>query len=139
MKRQILVTSALPYANGPIHLGHLVEYTQTDIFVRFQRARGHRVAYLCADDTHGAAIMIRAQKEGRTPEALIGDMAASHQRDFAAFGMSFDHYGSTHSQANREQCAHIWAGLRQRELVVEREVQRLYDPVQRTFLADRFV
>ena len=139
MSDPVIVTSALPYANGPIHLGHLVEYIQTDIFARYQRLRGHRVAYLCADDTHGAAIMIRAQKEGRTPEALIADMAVQHQRDFAAFGMSFEHFGSTNSAANFEQCTHIWRQLRARGLVVERAVERLYDPVQRTFLADRFV
>ncbi len=139
MSRQILVTSALPYANGPIHLGHLVEYIQTDVFVRFQRLRGHRVAYLCADDTHGTAIMIRAQKEGRTPEQLIADMAVQHQRDFAAFGMSFDHYGSTNSPANLAIATGIWQRLRERQLVVERSVERLYDPVQKTFLADRFV
>ncbi|MBL8753170.1 MAG: methionine--tRNA ligase [Planctomycetes bacterium] len=139
MTRQILVTSALPYANGPIHLGHLVEYIQTDVFARFQRLRGHRVAYLCADDTHGTAIMIRAQKEGRTPEQLIADMAVQHQRDFAAFGMSFDHYGSTNSPANLAIATGIWQQLRQRQLVVERSVERLYDPVQKTFLADRFV
>lgn len=139
MSRQILVTSALPYANGPIHLGHLVEYIQTDVFARFQRLRGHRVAYLCADDTHGTAIMIRAQKEGRTPEQLIADMAVQHQRDFAAFGMSFDHYGSTNSKANLEIATGIWRNLRARNLVVERSVERLYDPVQKTFLADRFV
>lgn len=139
MSRQILVTSALPYANGPIHLGHLVEYIQTDVFARFQRLRGHRVAYLCADDTHGTAIMIRAQKEGRTPEQLIADMAVQHQRDFAAFGMSFDHYGSTNSPANLAIATGIWQRLRERQLVVERSVERLYDPVQKTFLADRFV
>ena len=139
MPRQILVTSALPYANGPIHLGHLVEYLQTDIFVRFQRLRGHRVAYVCADDTHGTAIMIRAQKEGRTPEQLIGDMAIAHQRDFAAFGISFDHYGSTNSKTNYDFCKEIWAALRKAGLVVTRSVERLYDPVQKTFLADRFV
>jgi methionyl-tRNA synthetase len=139
MPRQILVTSALPYANGPIHLGHLVEYLQTDIFVRFQRLRGHRVAYVCADDTHGTAIMIRAQKEGRTPEQLIGDMAIAHQRDFAAFGISFDHYGSTNSKTNYDFCKEIWAALRKAGLVVARSVERLYDPVQKTFLADRFV
>ncbi|HEX6811898.1 MAG TPA: methionine--tRNA ligase [Planctomycetota bacterium] len=139
MPRQILVTSALPYANGPIHLGHLVEYLQTDIFVRFQRLRGHRVAYLCADDTHGTAIMIRAQKEGRTPEQLISDMAIAHQRDFAAFDVSFDHYGSTNSSANRDFCRDIWAALRKADLVVARAVERLYDPKQKTFLADRFV
>ncbi|HEU4418473.1 MAG TPA: class I tRNA ligase family protein, partial [Planctomycetota bacterium] len=139
MPRQILVTSALPYANGPIHLGHLVEYLQTDIFVRFQRLRGHRVAFVCADDTHGTAIMIRAQKEGRTPEQLIGDMAIAHQRDFAAFGISFDHYGSTNSSTNYDYCKDIWTALRKAGLVVMRSVERLYDPVQKTFLADRFV
>ncbi|HEU4418996.1 MAG TPA: methionine--tRNA ligase [Planctomycetota bacterium] len=139
MPRQILVTSALPYANGPIHLGHLVEYLQTDIFVRFQRLRSHRVAYVCADDTHGTAIMIRAQKEGRTPEQLIGDMAVAHQRDFAAFGIAFDHYGSTNSSTNYDYCKDIWAALRKAGLVVARSVERLYDPVQKTFLADRFV
>jgi len=123
MTRQILVTSALPYANGPIHIGHLVEYVQTDIFVRFQRLRGHKVAFMCADDTHGAAIMIRAQKEGRTPEEVIGDMAESHQRDFAAFGISFDHYGSTNSTANFETCKSIWAALNEAELVTERTVE----------------
>jgi methionyl-tRNA synthetase len=139
MTRQLLVTSALPYANGPIHLGHLVEYIQTDIFVRFQRLRGQRVAYLCADDTHGTAIMIRAQKEGRTPEALIAEMAVAHQRDFAAFGVSFDHYGSTNSKANYDVCTGIWQALRAANMVVERTVERLFDPVQKTFLADRFV
>jgi methionyl-tRNA synthetase len=139
MTRQLLVTSALPYANGPIHLGHLVEYIQTDVFARFQRLRGHRVAYLCADDTHGTAIMIRAQKEGRTPEQLIADTAVQHQRDFAAFGVSFDHYGSTNSPANFAICSGIWSNLRAAGMVVERSVERLYDPVQQTFLADRFV
>ncbi len=139
MPRQILVTSALPYANGSIHLGHLVEYLQTDVFVRFQRLRGHRCIYLCADDTHGTAIMIRAQKEGRTPEALIAAMSTEHQRDFAAFGISFDHFGSTNSASNYAVCKGIWSALRQRGLVIEREVQRLYDPQQQTFLADRFV
>ena len=139
MPRQILVTSALPYANGSIHLGHLVEYIQTDIWARFQRLCGHEVGYMCADDTHGAAIMIRAQKEGRTPEALIASMSEEHQRDFAAFGISFDHYGSTNSQANKAVCDGIWRRLRERGMVVERQVQRLFDPVQKTFLADRFV
>ncbi len=139
MPRQILVTSALPYANGSIHLGHLVEYIQTDIWARFQRLCGHEVGYMCADDTHGAAIMIRAQKEGRTPEALIASMSEEHQRDFAAFGISFDHYGSTNSPANKAVCDGIWRRLRERGMVVERQVQRLFDPVQKTFLADRFV
>jgi methionyl-tRNA synthetase len=139
MQRQILVTSALPYANGPIHLGHLVEYIQTDVFVRFQRLRGNRCIYMCADDTHGTAIMIRARQEKRTPEALIADMSIAHQRDFKAFAISFDHYGSTHSEDNRRVCAGIWQQLRQRNLVENREVERLYDPVAKMWLADRFV
>ena len=137
--RQILVTSALPYANGHIHLGHLVEYIQTDIWVRFQRMRGARVIYMCADDTHGTAIMIRARQEGRTEEQLIADMNAAHRRDFAGFQIAFDHYGSTHSQRNREYCAEIWAALRKKNFVVEREVTQLFDPKAGVFLADRFV
>lgn len=139
MTRKILVTSALPYANGHIHLGHLVEYIQTDIWVRFQRLRGHEVAYMCADDTHGTAIMIRAEKEGRTPEDLIAEMSEAHQRDFAAFGVSFDHYGSTNSEANRELAHGIWARLKEQGLVVQRAVPRLYDEQKKMFLADRFV
>ena len=139
MMRQILVTSALPYANGHIHLGHLVEYIQTDIFVRFQRLRGHKVAYMCADDTHGTAIMIRAEKEGITPEEVIAKMSESHQRDFAAFGISFDHYGSTNSAANRAVGEGIWQKLIDQNLVVEKAVPRLFDKEKQMFLADRFV
>ena len=137
--RKILVTSALPYANGHIHLGHLVEYIQTDIWVRFQKLAGNRCIYLCADDTHGTAIMIRARQEGRSEEALIAAMQAAHVRDFAGFQIEFDHYGSTHSPANRALCAEIWAALRKAGLIAEREVTQLYDPVAGTFLADRFV
>jgi methionyl-tRNA synthetase len=137
--RRILVTSALPYANGHIHIGHLVEYIQTDIWVRFQRLRGHRVIYLCADDTHGTAIMIRAKQEGRTEEQLIADMSLAHQRDFAGFQVAFDHYGSTNSPSNRVLCAEFWQALRARGLVVEREVTQLFDPEAGVFLADRFV
>lgn len=137
--RRILVTSALPYANGHIHLGHLVEYIQTDIWVRFQRLRGAQVVYICADDTHGTAIMIRARQEGRSEEAVIADMQAAHQRDFAGFEVAFDHYGSTHSQANRELCATFWKSLRGAGLVSERPVSQLFDPKAGTFLADRFV
>src|SRR5215471_119754 len=100
--RRMLVTSALPYANGPIHLGHLVEYLQTDIWVRFQKLRGNRCIYICADDTHGTAIMIRARREGRSEESLITEMRLQHIRDFAGFGIGFDHYGSTHSAMNRQ-------------------------------------
>jgi len=101
MTRQILVTSALPYANGPIHIGHLVEYIQTDIWVRFQKFIGNRCVYLCADDTHGTAIMISAKKAGVTEEAFIARMNQEHQRDFAGFQIAFDNYGSTHSPENR--------------------------------------
>ncbi|HWB11398.1 MAG TPA: methionine--tRNA ligase [Pirellulales bacterium] len=137
--RRILVTSALPYANGHIHIGHLVEYIQTDIWVRFEKLMGHRCVYICADDTHGTAIMIRARQEGRSEEALIADMKAAHERDFAGFNIVFDNYGSTHSRENRELCGEVWAGLRKAGLVFEREVTQLYDPVAKTFLADRFV
>lgn len=137
--RRILVTSALPYANGPIHLGHMVEYIQTDIWVRFQKLAGNRCIYLCADDTHGTAIMMRARQEGRSEEALIAEMSERHQRDFAAFEIGFDHYGSTHSADNRALCAEFWTALRAAGLVIEREVTQLYDPVEGTFLADRFV
>jgi len=138
-KHPIVVTSALPYANGPIHLGHLVEYLQTDIWVRFQRLRGHRVIYLCADDTHGTAIMISAQKEAITEEELIARMHQAHLDDFGRFYIEFDNYGSTHSEENRELCGRIWVALRQSGLVREQEVAQLYDPVKGLFLADRFV
>ncbi len=137
--RRILVTSALPYANGHIHLGHLVEYIQTDIFVRFQKLRGHRAIYLCADDTHGTAIMIRAQAEGRSEQELIAGMREAHLADFAGFQIAFDHYGSTDSLANRTLCGELWQSLRDRGLVVSRDVQQLFDPQAGVFLADRFV
>ena len=137
--RRILVTSALPYANGQIHLGHLVEYIQTDIFVRFQKLRGHEAVYLCADDTHGTAIMIRARAEGRSERDLIAAMRDDHLADFAGFGVQFDHYGSTDSDANRRLCGEIWKSLRDKGLVVSRDVQQLFDPKAGVFLADRFV
>src|SRR5262249_27637868 len=104
-ERRILVTAALPYANGHIHLGHLVEYNQTDILVRFHKLRGNRCNVLCADDTHGTAIMIRARQEERSEEALIAEMKEAHERDFAGFDIQFDNYGSTNSAENREYCA----------------------------------
>ncbi len=137
--RRILVTSALPYANGHIHLGHLVEYIQTDIWVRFQKLRGNRCVYICADDTHGTAIMIRARQEGRPETELIADMREAHLRDFAAFDIEFDNYGSTNSESTRQYCHEIWAALRKKGLIVERDVTQLYDPKAQTFLADRFV
>ena len=137
--RRILVTSALPYANGHIHLGHLVEYIQTDVFVRFQKLRGHEAIYLCADDTHGTAIMIRARAEGRGERELIADMRSAHLADFAGFQVAFDHYGSTDSEANRRLCGELWQALRDKNLVITRDVRQLYDPQAGVFLADRFV
>ena len=137
--RNILVTSALPYANGHIHIGHLVEYLQTDIWVRFQKMRGNRAVYICADDTHGTAITIRARQEGRSEEEVIGEMAAAHQRDFAGFGIEFDHYGSTNSEANRAQCTEIWQALRDADMIVEKEIEQLYDTEEGMFLQDRMV
>jgi methionyl-tRNA synthetase len=138
-QRRILVTSALPYANGPIHIGHLVEYIQTDIWVRFQKLRGHRCIYVCADDTHGTAIMIRARREGRSEVDLIASMKEAHQRDFAGFGIEFDNYGSTNDPENRELCGQFWTSMREAGLIVEHDVEQLFDPEAKTFLADRFV
>ena len=137
--RRLLVTAALPYANGPIHIGHMLEFIQTDIWARFQRLRGHRVVWAWADDTHGTSVMMRARREGRPEEELIADMAEQHQRDFRGFGLSYDHYGSTNSEATREYCHVIWQRLREAGLVESRDVKQLYDPEAETFLADRFV
>jgi methionyl-tRNA synthetase len=139
MSRRLLVTSALPYANGHIHIGHLVEYLQTDMWVRFQRLRGNQATYLCADDTHGTAIMIAARKAGQPESALLAEMSAAHQRDFADFGIRFDHYGSTDAPENRELVYDIWRKLRAGGHVDEKVVEQLYDPQAGAFLADRFV
>lgn len=138
-QRRILVTAALPYANGHIHIGHLVEYIQTDIWVRFQKLRGRRCIFICADDTHGTAIMLRARQEGRPETAVIADMRDAHIRDFAGFDIEFDNYGSTNSPENRDLCHRFWSSLRTANLVAERDVTQLYDPQAGTFLADRFV
>ncbi|MEK7712348.1 MAG: class I tRNA ligase family protein, partial [Pseudomonadota bacterium] len=138
-KRRILVTSALPYANGAIHLGHLVEYIQTDIWVRFQKLRGHECWYVCADDTHGTPIMLRAQKEGVTPEQLIERMGAEHQRDFADFNIDFDNYYSTHSAENRTLAETIYKRLHDAGHIAKRTIQQAYDPVKQMFLPDRFI
>src|SRR5688572_13306365 len=126
IQRHILVTAALPYANGHIHLGYLLEAIQTDIWVRFQKLRGHRCIYLCADDTHGTAIMIRARQEGRTEEQLIADMQATHEQDLSGFDIAHDNYGSTHSPENRAICEEIWSSIRKAGLVKERDVEQLY-------------
>jgi len=138
-QRRILVTSALPYANGPIHLGHLVEYIQTDIWVRFQKLQGHECWYVCADDAHGTPIMLRAQQEGITPEELIARMHAEHRRDFADFLVDFDNYHSTHSSENRELVTMIYRRLRDAGHVSRRTIQQAYDPVKEMFLPDRFI
>jgi methionyl-tRNA synthetase len=137
--KRILVTSALPYANGPIHIGHLVEYIQTDIWVRFQKLQGNRCVYVCADDTHGTAIMISARKAGISEEQFIAKVSEEHQRDFAGFQIQFDNYGSTNSAENRELCGIFWSKLRAAGLVKEKNVDQLFDTQAGTFLADRFV
>ena len=137
--RKILVTSALPYANGPIHIGHLVEYIQTDIWVKFQKLRGNECIYLCADDTHGTAIMMSAQRTGCTEEEWIAKISEEHQRDFAGFGIEFDNYGSTNSPENYELCKQFWQAFRDAGLVKQEAVTQLFDDEKGIFLADRFV
>ena len=138
-QRNILVTSALPYANGPIHLGHMLEYIQTDIWVRFQKLRGHNCTYVCADDAHGTAIMLKAEQLGRTPEQQIAQVKQEHERDFAAFLVGFDNYYSTHSEENRALSNLIYARNRDKGYIVTREITQLFDPEKQMFLADRFV
>ena len=139
MSRKILVTSALPYANGSIHLGHLVEYIQTDIWVRFQKMQGHTCHYVCADDTHGTPIMLRAEKEGITPEQLIDRVWHEHKADFDGFHVAFDHYGSTNSVETKEYAETIYRKLKDAGLIEVRSVEQFYDPVKQMFLPDRFI
>jgi methionyl-tRNA synthetase len=138
-KRRILVTSALPYANGNIHLGHLVEYLQTDIWVRFQKARGHECRYMCADDTHGTPIMISARQQGITPEELVGRMHERHSRDFADFLIEFDNYYTTNSPENREFAELIYTRLRDKGHIAERTIEQAYCPEDKMFLPDRMI
>ena len=137
--RQILVTSALPYANGPIHIGHLVEYIQTDIWVRFQKLRGHACWYVCADDAHGTPIMLRAQAEGISPEGLIEQVGREHRADFADFHIGFDNYHSTHSEENRRLATLIYERNRDAGHIARRTITQLYDPEKGMFLPDRFI
>ncbi len=137
--RRILVTAALPYANGPIHIGHLVEYIQTDIWVRFQKLRGHRCIFMWADDTHGTAIMKSARLHHCTEEEFIARMSKEHRRDFDGFQIEYDHYSSTHSEVNRQFCHEIWGALESADLVSQRKVVELFDPETGEGLPDRFV
>ena len=139
MSRELVVTCALPYANGPLHLGHLVGYIQGDIFTRAQRLSGSTAHFVCADDTHGTPIMLAAEKAGMTPEAYIAGVQASHERDFADFGVAFDHYDSTNSPRNRALTEAIYTKLDNNGHIKRRSVAQLYDPVKGMFLPDRFV
>lgn len=137
--REIVVTSALPYANGPIHIGHMLEYVQTDIWARFQKLRGHDCIYVCADDAHGTPVMLRAQAEGVTPEQLIERMHQEHLRDFSDFGVAFDNYYSTHSEENRFFSEYIYIQLREAGHIRRRVISQAYDPKAEMFLPDRFI
>ena len=137
--RKILVTSALPYANGAIHLGHMVETIQTDIWVRFQKQRGHHCVYVCADDAHGTAIMLTAEKKGITPEQQIDTVRAEHEADFSDFLVEFDNYHSTHSPENETISASIYQALKSTGKIAERSIVQAYDPEKNMFLADRYI
>ncbi len=139
MTRNALVTNALPYANGPLHLGHLVGYIQADIWVRARRMMGEKVWYVCADDTHGTPIMLAAEKAGVTPETFIANIQAGHERDFAAFGVDFDHYDSTNSATNRELTEALYAKLDAAGHISRRSVAQFYDPAKGMFLPDRYI
>ena len=138
-KKQILVTSALPYANGAIHLGHMLEYIQTDIWARFQRSQGHECYFAWADDAHGTPVMLSARAEGTTPEELIDRMNEEHKTDFRDFGISFDNYSSTHSEYNREQVEYIYKRLDEGGYIERRNIKQLYDEEEGMFLPDRFI
>lgn len=138
-KRKILITSALPYANGPTHLGHLLEYIQTDIWSRFQKMRGHEAYYVCADDAHGTPIMLNAQKQGITPEEMVKNVSIERQRDFADFNIVFDNYHSTHSDENKALSELIYTRLNDKGHIKKRTISQLFDPEKNIFLPDRFV
>jgi methionyl-tRNA synthetase len=139
MHRKLFVTTALPYANGGFHIGHMMEYIQADIWVRFQRMQGHQVHFVCADDTHGAPIMLNAEKQGITPEELVAKVAAEHIAQWPQFHISFDFWHSTHSPENVELAQGIYKKLKANKLIVSREIEQFFDPVKQMFLADRFI
>ncbi len=136
--REILVTSALPYANGHIHLGHLVEYIQTDIWARAMKAQGHQVTYVCADDAHGTAIMLKAEANGVTPEEQIAAVKASHEADFAKFLINFDNYHSTHSEENKHFSELIYRRLNDAGHISTKDVEQLFDPEKQLFFSRSF-
>jgi len=138
-RRTLFVTTALPYANGPFHIGHIMEYIQADIWVRFQRMQGHAVHFVCADDAHGAPIMLRAEAEGTTPEQLIARVAESHRRDYRRFHLSFDNWHSTHSAENVELSQSIYKSLAAAGLIYAKPIEQFFDPVKNMFLPDRYI
>src|SRR5256885_3726795 len=139
MPRRIFVTTALPYANGPFHIGHIMEYIQADIWVRFQRMQGHQLHFVGADDAHGAPIMLKAQSEGVTPQQLIARLLAGRPKFLQGFHLSFDHWYTTDSPENTQLSQDIYARLKAAGLVYQKAVQQFYDPVKGMFLADRYI
>ena len=139
MSRKILVTSALPYANGPLHLGHMVEYIQTDVWVRTQKMNGHECYYICADDAHGTAIMLKAKDLNITPEQLIEEVKQSHERDFAAFDIEFDQYHSTHSEENRYYSESLYLATQKAGCIISESIEQAYDEQEKLFLPDRYI
>ena len=139
MTRKLFVTTALPYANAPFHIGHMMEYIQADIWVRFQRMLGSEVHFVCADDAHGAAIMIAAEKSGQTPQAFVGEVAAGRKQYLDGFHIGFDNWHSTDGAENHELAQDIYRALRKQGLIAERTIEQFYDPVKGMFLADRYI
>ena len=139
MPRKLFVTTALPYANGPLHIGHFMEYVQADIWVRFQRLRGNKVNFVCADDAHGAPIMLRAESENISPEDLVARVGEGHKRDLARFGISFDNFHSTHSEENRELSSAVFLALKKAGLIDTKTIEQFFDPVKSMFLPDRYI
>ena len=138
-RRQLFVTTALPYANGPFHIGHIMEYIQADIWVRFQRMQGHDVHFVCADDAHGAAIMLKAEGEGVTPQELVARIAATRPKTLQGFNIGFDHWHSTDSPENVELSQDIYRRLKAKGLIYAKPVEQFYDPVKAMFLPDRYI
>jgi methionyl-tRNA synthetase len=139
MIRKIFVTTALPYANGPFHIGHIMEYIQADIWVRFQRMQGHELIFVGADDAHGAPIMLKAESEGLTPQQLVAQVAAGRPRYLKGFHISFDHWHSTDSPENTELSQDVYARLKAAGLIYKKSVEQFYDPVKGMFLPDRYI